>query len=88
MELKNGRINPLEANFAHGNSQKKVAVVIFDEKFRIDYITRQNGKSWIFCKIFPGKNGFWTNIFVHFPNPNHFLCFDKYMILRTYANII
>jgi hypothetical protein len=47
-----------------------------------------NENHGFFCKILFCKIGFWTNIFVHFGKPNHFLCFEKYTILRTYVKII
>jgi hypothetical protein len=69
-------------------ARKKVAVVIFDEKIGNDCMIRQKWKSGLFLQDFIRENEKWTKINVHFFPANHFLCFDKYMILRTYVNII
>jgi hypothetical protein len=47
------------------------------KKSRMAACSGKNANHGFFCKIFLGKIGFWTNIFVHFPNPNHFLCFTQ-----------
>jgi len=43
----------------------------------------KNENCGFFCKIFLGKNGFWTFINVHFGSADPFLCFDFYRRWRT-----